>query len=164
MKVIINIPSLQHRTRRPWLHSWAVSRFSLFIVNRHSQNWRAEQKRRRGKTWLQSHCRTYFETPPCGGNKMLWMERKTKTKRSWTWTQAHQWRRRAWRNADSPSITRRMDTVRTANRPNTGTRNKTPRAVSMRSPTLITMVQRTSDSSVKAEETKRKKKLDDGSG
>lgn len=65
--------------------------------------------------------------------------------------QSYQCSRRAWRNADSPSITRRMDTVRTANRPNTGTRKKTPRLVSIRSPTRITMVQSTSDSSVKAE-------------
>lgn len=41
--------------------------------------------------------------------------------------------------------------MRTANRPNTGTRNKTPRLVSIRSPTRITMVHSTSDSSVKAE-------------
>ena len=41
--------------------------------------------------------------------------------------------------------------MRTANSPNTGTRNKTPRVVSIRSPTLITMVHSTSDSSVKAE-------------
>ncbi len=64
---------------------------------------------------------------------------------------SYQCRRRAWRNADRPSITRRMDTVRTANRPNIGTRNKTPRLFSVRSPTRITMVHSTSDSSVKAE-------------
>lgn len=54
-------------------------------------------------------------------------------------------------------MTRRIDTVRTAKRPNTGTRNITPTAVFIRSPILITMAQSTSDSSVTGREGAEKK-------
>lgn len=74
---------------------------------------------------------------------------------SWVACQSYQWRRRAWRKADRPSITMRMDTVSTAKKPNMGTRNKTPTRVFIRRPMCITIVQSTSDSSVRAERVAR---------
>ena len=59
----------------------------------------------------------------------------------------HQWSRRAWRNADRPSITSRMETVSMAKRPNTGTRNTTPTRVVILRPRRITMDHNTSDNS-----------------
>lgn len=59
----------------------------------------------------------------------------------------NQWRRRAWRNADKPSMTSRIDTVSMAKRPNTGTNSTTPTLVVILRPKRITMVHNTSDSS-----------------
>ena len=62
-------------------------------------------------------------------------------------SETHQWRRRACRKAERPSITRRMDTVSVAKSPNTGTSAITPSLEVNLRPRRITMPHRTSDSS-----------------
>lgn len=72
--------------------------------------------------------------------------------------QPHQWSRRAWRKADKPSMTSRIETVSVAKRPNTGTKNTTPTFVVTLKPRRITMSHSTSDSSKNDKKTAHDKK------
>lgn len=121
------------------------------------------------QTWRQRRCRTYFETPPWGERDHFRLNHLCSATNfdviaeywcpnlAWAWwtTIIHgylrcctdQWSLRAWRKAESPSITSRMDTVRTANRPKAGTRSTTPQLVSTRRPSRITIAHNTSESS-----------------
>lgn len=66
---------------------------------------------------------------------------------------AHQCSRRACRNAERPSMIRRMATVRTANMAKMIKTPMSPPQPRTRRPMFITMVQSTSDNSVRARET-----------
>lgn len=64
----------------------------------------------------------------------------------------HQCKRRAWRKADRPSMTRRIATVKAAKAANMKKRPKLPPRLLTLRPTWITMVQSTSESSARRRE------------
>lgn len=73
--LLASFGSVYHRTVLP---------DSLFTVGLRAQSWRAGEKRKRGKTWLRSHCRIYSETPPSAAGGHGGMQKDPPLPRGWT--------------------------------------------------------------------------------